>query len=247
MDNKKTKTIYQLDTPFTTVQWPQISSKDQETIVELLCSILSPIGSYRSNHIIPSKGKRSKKRKRRDSKAGNEKSSETPPPPEISSHIVTGLNSIHRMLEESSKKVLDTKANPDYPKSETSPQTKDVFKPDSHFSAIFVARSDQPPILNSHLPQIIATASKAHPTKPSTRLVQLPKGSEIRIAAALGLSRVSFLGILDDSPNSKALVDLIRDCVEEIQIPWLDEARKTEYLGTKINSIQTSIGAVKAK
>ncbi|KAJ8068103.1 hypothetical protein OCU04_003675 [Sclerotinia nivalis] len=247
MDNKKTKTIYQLDTPFTTVQWPQISSKDQETIVELLCSILSPIGSYRSNHIITSKGKRSKKRKRRDSKAGNEKSSETPPPPEISSYIVTGLNSIHRMLEESSKNGLDTKANPDNPKAETRPRTKDVFSFDCHFSAIFVARSNQPPILNSHLPQIIDTASKAHPIKPSTRLVQLPKGSETRIAAVLGLPRVSFLGILDDAPNSKALLDLIRDCVEEMQIPWLDEAKKAEYLVTKINSIQTSIGAVKAK
>ncbi|KAF7857215.1 hypothetical protein EAF04_009456 [Stromatinia cepivora] len=253
MDNKKTKTIYQLDTPFTTIQWPQISSKDQETIVELLCSILSPIGSYRSNHIIPSKGKRSKKRKRRDLKAGNEKSSETPPPPEISSYIVIGLNSIHRMLEGSSKKGLDTKANPDNPEPEIRPQTNGVLGPNpqnsppTHFSAIFVARSNQPPILNSHLPQIIATASKAHPTKPSTRLLQLPKGSETRIAAVLGLPRVSFLGILDDAPNSKALPDLIRDCVEEIQIPWLDEAKKAEYLETKINSIQTSIGAAKAK
>ncbi|CAD6444907.1 9c8925b4-2850-48a5-b9be-cb44fb5fa038 [Sclerotinia trifoliorum] len=151
------------------------------------------------------------------------------------------------MLEESSKKEMDTKANPENPKSDTRPQTKDAFKPDPHFSAIFVTRSDQPPILNSHLPQIIATASKAHPTKPSTRLVQVPKGSETRIAAALGLPRVSFLGILDDAPNSKALIDLIRDCVEEIQIPWLDEAKKAEYLETKINSIQTSIGAVNPK
>ncbi|KAA8564030.1 hypothetical protein EYC84_012026 [Monilinia fructicola] len=108
MDNKKSKTSYQLDTPFTAVQWPEISSKDQETIVELLCSILSPIGIHRSNHITPSKGKRSKKRKRRASKSGEDKSSESPPPPEISPYIITGLNSIHRMLEASVKKAPET-------------------------------------------------------------------------------------------------------------------------------------------
>lgn len=207
-----------------------------------LSSILSPIGAYRSNHITPSKGKRSKKRKRRDSKSGNDKSSEVPPPPpEISPYIITGLNSIHRILEESSEKGLATKENPNNLDPETRPQ------PLQHFSVIFVARSNQPPILNSHLPQIIATASKAYPTKPSTRLVQLPKGSETRIAAALGLPRVSFLGLRDDAPNCKALVDLIRECVEEIEVPWLDEVKKAEYLETKINSIQTSIGAVKSK
>ncbi|KAI9641473.1 RNase P and RNase MRP subunit [Ciborinia camelliae] len=222
-------------------------------MIELLCSILSPIGAYRSNHITPSKGKRSKKRKRRDTTPGDEKSSETPPPPEISSYVVTGLNSIHRILEESSKKILETKETLGSPETETSPQTNEVLSPNpqnppqTHFSAIFVARSNQPSILNAHLPQIIATASKAHPANPSTRLVQLPKGSETRIAAALGLPRVSFLGILDDAPRSKALIDLIRNSVEEIDIPWLDEAKKAEYLETKINSIQTSIGPVKAK
>ncbi|ESZ91139.1 hypothetical protein SBOR_8473 [Sclerotinia borealis F-4128] len=254
MDNKKIKTISQLDTPFTSVQWPEVSSKDQETIVELLCSILSPIGAYRSNHITPSKGKRSRKRKRRNSKPEDEKSSETPPPPEISSYIVTGLNSIHRILEGSTKKGFETKETPSSLETETRPQTDQIISspnppnpPHPHFSAIFVSRSNQPPILHAHLPQIIATASKAHPTKPSTRLVALPKGCETRVAAALGLPRVAFLGIIDNAPYSKALLDIVRDCVQEIEIPWLDEARKSEYLDTKIDSIQTSIGEVKSK
>ncbi|TGO84801.1 hypothetical protein BPOR_0464g00060 [Botrytis porri] len=251
MEYRKTKTIYELDTPFTLAIWPQVSSKDQETIVELLCSLLSPIGAYRSNHITPSKGKRSKKRKRRDLKSENEGSSEIPSSPEISSYIITGLNSIHRMLEESSKRGFETKETlPTEP--ETRPQSKELNSspqspPQTHFSAIFVARSNQHPILNSHLPQLLNTVSKAYPTKPPTRLVQLPKGSETRIAAALGIPRVSFLGILDDAPNSKALIDSIRNCVGEIEIPWLNEAKKAEFLETKINSIQTTIGAAKAK
>ncbi|KAF7944048.1 hypothetical protein EAE96_010458 [Botrytis aclada] len=251
MEYRKTKTIYQLETPFTSANWPQVSFNDQETIVELLCSLLSPIGAYRSNHITPSKGKRSKKRKRRDLKSENEKPSEIPSSPEISSYIVTGLNSIHRMLEESSKRGLGTKESLNTELG-TLHQTNEVDSnpqspPQPHFSVIFVARSNQHPIFNSHLPQILDTASKAYPTQPSTRLVQLPKGSETRIAAALGLPRVSFLGILEDAPNSKALVDLIRDCVGEIEIPWLNEAKKAEFLETKINSIQTTIGAAKAK
>ncbi|KAF7893703.1 uncharacterized protein EAF02_001241 [Botrytis sinoallii] len=251
MDYRKTKTIYELDTPFTSANWPQVSFKDQETIVELLCGLLSPIGAYRSNHITPSKGKRSKKRKRRDLKSENERPSDIPSSPEISSYIITGLNSIHRMLEESSKRGLETKESLNTG-PETRPQSNDVdsstqSSPHAHFSAIFVARSNQHPIFNSHLPQLLNTASKAYPAKPPTRLVQLPKGSETRIAIALGLPRVSFLGILDDAPNSKALVDLIRDCVGEIEIPWLNEAKKAEFLETKINSIQTTIGAVKAK
>ncbi|KAB8289855.1 hypothetical protein EYC80_010487 [Monilinia laxa] len=235
MDNQRSKTIYQLDTPFTAVQWPEISSKHQETVLELLCSILSPIGTHRSNHITPSKGKRSKKRKRRAAKTGEEKSSETPPPPEMSPYIITGLNSIHRTLERSIKKAPENSQALDIP----TPQTP-------HFSTIFFSRSTTPPILTSHLPQLIATASKAHPSKPLTKIVPLPQGSETRIAAALHLPRVSFLGILDDAPNSKALLDVIRDCVGTIEIPWLDEVKRGEYLEARIRVIQTTIGNSKS-
>lgn len=155
------------------------------------------------------------------------------------------------MLEESSKRGFETKEIL-VTEPETRPQINEVNSnhqspPQGHFSAILVARSNQPPVLNSHLPQLLNAASKAYPTKQSTRLVQLPKGSETRIAEALGLLRVSFLGILDDAPNSKALIDLIRDSVEEIETPWLDEAKKAEFLDTKIISIQTTVGTAKAK
>ncbi|QSZ29169.1 hypothetical protein DSL72_003680 [Monilinia vaccinii-corymbosi] len=268
MDSKKTKTIYQLDTPFTTIQWPQISPTDQETIVELLCSTISPIGTYRSTHITPSKGKRSRKRKRRNPKSENETSPENPlppppPPPEISSYIVTGLNSIHRMLEESSKRAPRAIKEPsgfETPESRTSPgsraQAHEILRPNPnprdpppppphHFSSIFIANSNHPPILTSHLPHLVATATNAHPTKPPTILIPLPKGSEMRIATALNLPRVSCIGILNDAPNSTALVDFIRGCVGEIEIPWLDEVKKAEYLETRIRSFQTTIGEVK--
>jgi ribonuclease P/MRP protein subunit POP3 len=41
------------------------------------------------------------------------------------------------------------------------------------------------------------------------------------------------------------LVDLVRECVPEIEIPWLSEAKRADYLGVKINAIETFVGAGK--
>jgi hypothetical protein len=109
---------------------------------------------------------------------------------------------------------------------------------DDHFSAIFVPRSLQPPILHAHLPQLVVTASLAHPELPVTRLVQLPKGCDARLSEALGLPRVSFIGILDGAPHSKSL---------EIEIPWLAEAKKSVYLPVKINAIESFVPVVAQK
>jgi hypothetical protein len=114
-----------------------------------------------------------------------------------------------------------------------------------HFSAIFVPRSSQPPILHAHLPQLVVIASLANPELPVTKLVQLPKGCDTRLSEALGLPRVSFIGILDGAPHSKSLVDLVRECVPEIKIPWLEEVKKSVYLPVKINAIETFVPAAK--
>jgi len=108
-----------------------------------------------------------------------------------------------------------------------------------HFSAIFVPRSSQPENLHAHLPQLIATASLAHPELPATRLVQLPQGCEARLCEALHLPRVSLIGLLDSAPHSKSLLDVVRRCVPEIEVPWLQEAKKSVYLPVKINAIET--------
>jgi hypothetical protein len=118
---------------------------------------------------------------------------------------------------------------------------------DHHFSAIFVPRASQPPILHAHLPQLVVTASLAHPELSVTRLVQLPKGCDARLSEALGLPRVSFIGILDGAPHSKSLVDLVRGCVPEIEIPWLAEAKKSVYLPVKINAIESFVPVVAQK
>ena len=116
---------------------------------------------------------------------------------------------------------------------------------DYHFSAIFVPRSSQPSILHAHLPQLVTTASLANPELPATRLIQLPKGCEARLSAALGLPRVSFIGMLDGAPHSKSLVDLVRECVPEIEVLWLEEAKKSVYLPLKVNVIESFVPVAK--
>ncbi|KAH8671920.1 hypothetical protein BGZ60DRAFT_23169 [Tricladium varicosporioides] len=259
---RKPKTIFQLDTPFTTIQWPDIPAQNQNTILELLCSLISPIGQHRANHTTPSKGKRNQKRKRREAKPREATlHDDTPPSPEISSFVVVGLNSITRMLEASSEKskptIFDTgiASAEETPAESSTPEDLESKRSESHvksvhtrhFSVIFVPKSSQPSILHAHLPQLVTTASLAYPGLPATRLVQLEKGSDARICEALKLPRASFIGIIEGAPYVKALVELVRECVPEVDVPWLREVKKGEYLPVKINAVETFAPVVKDK
>ncbi|KAK0118695.1 hypothetical protein ONS96_011783 [Cadophora gregata f. sp. sojae] len=249
---------------------PEVSPQNQETILELLCSILSPVGQHRTNHVTPSKGKRSKKRKRVEKKKkaesgiGSEETSSIPPPPEISSHVIVGLNHITRSLEALSQAskpaaiAASQEISQGQPEFELKPATNDSnstadasqaldipaetrksAQTSAHIAAIFVPSSTQPAVLKAHLPQLIFTASLANPSLPPTRLVQLPKGSDARLCDALGLPRVSLIGILEGAPQSKALIDLVREIVPEIDVPWLREVKEEKYLKVKVNAIET--------
>lgn len=245
----------------------------QNGVLTSVLSLLSPIGQHRSNHVIPSKGKRSKKRQREEEKKKEEpeagENPSIPPTPEISSFIIVGLNNITRSLEALSQKSKPTATTTsrEGPQGQPDPQSKSetnskplTVDPEvletpadlpqrappatQHFAAIFVPRSSQPPILHAHLPQLIATASFANPSLPATRLVQLPKGCDARLCDALGLQRVSFIGVLEGAPHSKALVEIVRENVAEIDVPWLREVRDEKYLSVKVNAIQTSAPVV---
>jgi hypothetical protein len=151
--------------------------------------------------------------------------------------IENGLDCQDPLSQDSRSKSEKTEA-PEQPLVEDGPV-------DHVFSAIFVPRSSQPPILHSHLPQLVATASAANPELPATRLVQLPKGCEARLSEALRLPRVSFIGLLDGAPHSKSLVDTVREGVPVIEIPWLEEAKKSVYLPLKINAIESFVPVAK--
>ena len=224
-------------------------------------SILSPIGSWRSNFVVPSKGKRSLKRKRKDTEA--KQTDSVPPAPEISSFIEVGLNSVTRKLEtltkESAPEEDDVRHNPsskatsnvshaqaDNHTGEGKAQENNSTKQNvlqNPFAAVFVLRPSQPTVLHAHLPQLIVTSTFSVPSLPAPRLVELPSGCGPRLSEALGLARVSFIGLREGAPNSHQLIDLVRRVVPEVKIPWLQEAKKAAYLPVKINAIKTTIGS----
>jgi ribonuclease P/MRP protein subunit POP3 len=72
------------------------------------------------------------------------------------------------------------------------------------------------------------------------RLVQLPSGSEKRLSLALGLPRASSIAVLEGAPYSKHLLDLVQELVPVIEVSWLEQARKAQYLPVKINTILTT-------
>ncbi|KAI2637446.1 hypothetical protein GGS21DRAFT_479520 [Xylaria nigripes] len=238
MDKKK-KLVFQLETPYSTVSWPQILPGDQETILELLCSLLSPLGHYRSQYIHPSKGNRAEKRKRKE-QSGQGAAVPVPPVPELHSYIDIGLSSVSRYLQKAVSSGPVSEVPQDGRESEELPAGR-------IYSAIFVARSGQSNALSCHLPQMAAVASKCQPSQPPTRLVELPKGCEARLFEALGIPRVSCIGVCVDAPNSNALVDFVREHVPISEASWLREANPAQYRGVNINAIETVIGSKKKK
>lgn len=160
----------------------------------------------------------------------------TSAPPEIHNHVTVGFNSTTRYLEllaqESSRITNDV----DNAGAVAAVKASANLKP---LAAIFVSRSSQPPVLYSHLPLLTKAASLAVPSSPSTRIVPLPEGAADRLKAALGIPRVGMVGLIDGAPNASSLIELIRQQVPELEIPWLQEAAKGTYLAAKINAIQT--------
>lgn len=216
-----------------------------------LFSLLSPISEYRSQNVAPSKGKRAKKRRRKDDLATKDQSAAFSEGrfsekgalarPEMHGYLTIGFNSTTRYLE-----VLAQDSGPStderlYPLMAIKTSARRSLDPANikPLAAVFISRSSQPPILCSHLPLLTKTASLAVPSSPSTRIVSLPGGAEDRLKTILGIPRVAMVGLIDGAPNASPIIQLIRQKVPELDVPWLQEAAKGAYLAVKINAVQT--------
>ncbi|OTA94560.1 hypothetical protein M434DRAFT_394624 [Hypoxylon sp. CO27-5] len=195
-------------------------------------SLLGSLGQYRSQYTQLSKGKRDKKRKRKAPTTAC-KDLSPPPVPELKSYVDVGLPAVTRHLQETASKAQSVESN-----------LKDK-QPTPSYSAIFVARSAYPNALNGHLPQMVAVYSKSHPEQMPIRLVGLSKSYEDRLSEALGIPRVSCIGLREQAPNSKALIEFVRQHVPVIEVQWLEEARQAEHRETNIKTIETSVGSKK--
>lgn len=114
------------------------------------------------------------------------------------------------------------------------------------YAVVFVVRSGPPSTFFSHLPQMVAVASR-HLKEP-VRLVGFSKSCEEKLSACLGIPRVSSIALrAGEGGQLKALVDLVRKQVAPVEAPWLEDGGRGEFRETKINSIQAPIGAKRQK
>ncbi|KAH7144026.1 hypothetical protein EDB81DRAFT_884619 [Dactylonectria macrodidyma] len=216
--NRK-RVVHQLDTPFSTIQWPTVSPDDQDTILELLCDLLTPLGQHRLSYTKPSKGKRAAKREKAARKTqGADEEPPVPPMPELNTMIDVGLNSITRTLD------------------------ADSGNSDRQYSMIFVSRGDQSSPFNCHFPQIVGAGSRHLEANKKIRLVGFSKPCSERLSACLGLPRVSSVAIRTDAPGASALQELVRRTVEPVDAAWLEKTQEAKYLVTMINATEATVG-----
>ncbi|KFY87187.1 hypothetical protein V500_07115 [Pseudogymnoascus sp. VKM F-4518 (FW-2643)] len=237
----KTKTMFELDSPYSDVVLPQLSPADQDTILDLLTGFLSPIGHYRTTHVTPSKGKRNKSAKRRELRRGAAQPTldeASVPIPELSSHILVGLNSITRHIESQSRQACPPSLGMQTPSSDS---------PRRHLAVVVTTWPSVPPILTSHLHKLLQTSFLLHPNLPPTRLVILPRSSEKRLCSALGVPRAGFIGIFDSAPCATAVIHFCLTNVPEIEVgEWL-KADKTAFMPLKINTIEAADSVLQSK
>ncbi|KAL7918020.1 hypothetical protein ACQKWADRAFT_324181 [Trichoderma austrokoningii] len=225
----KKRLVHHLDTPFSTSSWPEVSIDDQDSILELLCSLLNPLGEHRRTHVKPSKGKRAAKREKKAAMkldaAQNLPKLPTPRSSELSACVDVGFNCITKILS----------------------KTSDVANPSKDYSMVFVARGNQSPAFNHHFPQMVASASRNLPEKEKIRLVGFSKPCSERIGNALGIPRISSVAISRHAPGAEALLAVVENLVAPVDSPWLDEVPNTEHKTTQISSVETTIGTKRVK
>ncbi|PNY24687.1 Uncharacterized protein TCAP_05374 [Tolypocladium capitatum] len=229
------KLVHHLDTPFSTVSWPDIAPDDQDAILELLCNLLGPIGQHRRAHIGPSKGKRAaKQRPRPEDGERPPHNAPAPPKPDICAKVDVGFNSITKNLEGHSRAV---------PKSNAEP----AHTPGQPYSMVFVARGNQSSSFNCHFPKLICAASKNTQQDEKTRLVGFSKPCSDRLSSSLGIARVSSVAVQRDAPGADALWAFVQKAVPPVDISWLEAVGDVRYRATKIASTETTVGNKKAR
>jgi ribonuclease P/MRP protein subunit POP3 len=191
-------------------------------------------------------------------------SAPTPPIPEISRYLDIGLTCVTRTLQQlspleaappfdeeepnSNNDNIDGDINTSTPKREAEERNHGQhFGPSSGcYAAIFIARSGQSKPFQAHFPQIVAAASKnqrgASEGQNPIRLVGFSKqGVTERLSAALGIPRVSVVGLRVGAPNAKTLVDFVEERVAPVVVRWMEET-DYEFRETQIKAIETSRG-----
>ena len=183
-----------------------------------------------------------------------------PQPPHLSRFLTVGFNSTVRYLENLSHRASPASQTPLaqrvtlHPKAAALAGREGALEPTDKASAdggklsssppiaaVFVPRSSQPSVLHSHLPLLVYTASLSHPSRPQTRLVTLPKGSEARLCTSLGIPRANIVGLIEGAAETDTFLELIRARVPVVEVPWLSQAESGAFLPSKLAVLQSAM------
>lgn len=191
-------------------------------------------------HVEISKGKRSKKRKRREQALAKATTTsipelEKPSPPDLSSYVSVGVASITRALEATCEATsLHDVGRCD---GETTQTT-------SRISTVFVSMASKNSVLAAHFPRLVAAASRSGSENP-IKLVLLPRVAEEKLCAAMGINRAGFVAVHEGAPHGGQLLEYVHANVADIEVPWIDQANKKQYLPLKVISTKASVGLSK--
>ncbi|KAL6245677.1 RNase P and RNase MRP subunit [Rhinocladiella similis] len=228
MDNNRKKLVHAVTLPYPDQKWPQLSTEHEQAVVSLLLPLLQPVGDFRQNHVVRSKGKRRAGKNRPRQEQGTVQESM----PEIYGHLTIGFNSTIRRLEALASRRLPSSLLPksDLERPQNLPAT---------LSAVFVCRGNLPDITTSSLSLQVATSA---PRSARARLIPVSPQTEAKIARALNQPRVGLLGVQEDAPDADALLHWVSDNVDLVEIPWLEEVSSSTYLPVtvKTSEIATS-------
>jgi ribonuclease P/MRP protein subunit POP3 len=111
-------------------------------------------------------------------------------PPPFLQHLTIGINEVTRKLESQIKSSRQTVIISD----KCTVSSEYLLQP--RIKVIFVCRADiDPPILVDHLPHLVSACNSLRKPNDFVKLVPLPKGAELTLAAALGLRRVAVIAV----------------------------------------------------
>ncbi len=147
--------------------------------------------------------------------------------PELFHHITVGFNSTIECLQSLARRA--SFVTPVSGAEENANPTKKV-------AAVFVCTSTLPALLTSSMPTLVAAASVRHPSDLPIRLVSLPLGAEKRLAEALSQPRVGFVGLHQDAPGGKTLIDMAMDKTSPVHVPWLKSDVQVEHMPVNIKT-----------
>lgn len=107
--------------------------------------------------------------------------------PLILSHLLYGVNVVTKRLEIQTQRARRPTI--------ISPETSSHLFDPKPLKYVFVCRADvDPPLLVDHLPHLVAAYNSTNPSE-YLKLIPLPQGAELSLARALGIRKVTVLGI----------------------------------------------------